>query len=121
MVEVHKSLMRGRKSVTILDTPYGFQSNAVKPPDASRVRRLQQVEIGTGIAFFAFYAWGVYDAIRHHKSRQQVQGDDSLIPPELLDPTKAKKPPPRTSVRDRLQIGPMVTPGGVGIGIGWEN
>ena len=100
---------------------YGFQSNAVNPPDAPRVRRLQQVEIGTGIAFFAFYAWGVYDAIRHHKSRQQVQGDDSLIPPELLDPTKAKTSPPRTSVRDRLQIGPMVTPGGVGIGIGWEN
>jgi tetratricopeptide (TPR) repeat protein len=100
---------------------YGFESNAVPLTNGPRVRRLQQVEIGTGIAFFAFYAWGVYDAIRHHKSRQQVQGDDSLIPPELLDPTKAKKPPPKTSLRDRLRIGPMVTPTGVGIGIGWEN
>lgn len=100
---------------------YGFQSNAVPLTSGPAVRRLQQIEIGTGLGFFAFYAWGVYDAIRHHKARQQVQGDDSLIPPELLDPTKAKKPPPRTSLRDRLQIGPMVTPSGVGIGIGWEN
>ena len=100
---------------------YGFESNAVPLVEGPRVRRLQQVEIGTGIAFFAFYAWGVYDAIRHHKARQQVQGDDSLIPKELLDPTKAKKPPPKTSLLDRLQLSPMVTPDGVGIGIGWEN
>jgi len=98
---------------------YGFESNAVPITSGPAVRRLQQIEIGTGLGFFAFYAWGVYDAIRHHKARQQVQGDDSLIPPELLNPGKAK--PPKTSLLDRLQIGPMVTPGGVGIGIGWEN
>lgn len=101
---------------------YGFQSNAVPLKQGPLVRRLQQVEIGTGIGFFAFYAWGVYDAIRHHKARQQVQGDDSLIPQELLDPTKAKKPPPaKTSLLDRLQLSPMVTPESVGVGIGWEN
>lgn len=101
---------------------YGFQSNAVPLTSGPTVRRLQQIEIGTGIGFFAFYAWGVYDAIRHHKARQQVEGDDSLIPPELLDPSKAKKPPPKkTSFRDRLQLGPMLTPQGFGIGIGWEN
>lgn len=101
---------------------YGFQSNAVPLTEGPRVRRLQQVEIGTGIGFFAFYAWGVFDAIRHHKARHQVEGDDSLIPQELLDPTKAKKPPPKkTSLLDRLQLSPMVTPDSVGIGIGWEN
>ncbi len=100
---------------------YGFEAH-VPLTSGPAVRRLQQIEIGTGIAFFAFYAWGVYDAIRHHKARQQVEGDDSLIPAELLDPTKAKKPPPnKTSLRDRLRIGPMVTPESVGIGIGWEN
>ncbi len=100
---------------------YGFDSNAVPRTKGPQVRRLQQVEIGTGVAFFAFYAWGVFDAIRHHKSRQQVQGDDSLIPPELLDPSKANQSPPKTSLRDRLRISPMVTPDGVGIGLGWEN
>ena len=99
---------------------YGFRSNAVKLTDANRVLLLQRIEIGTGIAFFGFYAWGVYDAIRHHKSRQLVQGDDSLIPPEILNPTK-NKPAGRTSLLDRMRFSPMVTPDSVGIGIGWEN
>jgi tetratricopeptide (TPR) repeat protein len=98
---------------------YGFVSNAVPITSGPAVRRLQQIEIGTGIAFFGFYAWSVYDAIRHHKARQQVQGDDSLIPKELLDPTPTK--PGKTSLLERLQIGPMITPTGAGIGIGWEN
>ena len=101
---------------------YGFTSNAVDITDGPRVRRLQQIEIGTGIAFLGLYAWSTVDAIRHHKARTQLQGDDSLIPKELLDPTKTKKPPPqKTSLLDRLQLSPMVTPDGVGIGIGWEN
>lgn len=95
---------------------YGFESNAVKLTDANRVLFLQRVEIGTGIAFFGFYAWGVYDAIRHHKSRQLVQGDDSLIPPEILNPTKSK--PAKTS---SLRFAPMITHDSVGIGLGWEN
>ncbi len=102
---------------------YGFQSNAVPLKEGPQVRHLQQVEIGTGIGFFVFYAWGVYDAIRHHKARRQLQGDDSLIPTNLLDPTKPKPAPPpsKTSLLDRLQLSPMVTPDSVGIGIGWEN
>lgn len=103
---------------------YGFRSNGVKLTDANRVLLLQRIEIGTGIAFFGFYAFGVYDAIRHHKSRQLVQGDDSLIPPEILNPTKGKPAPgPRagTSLLDRMRFTPMVTPDSVGIGIGWEN
>ena len=99
---------------------YGFESNAVKLGDANRVLLLQRIEIGTGIAFFGFYAWGVYDAIRHHHSRQLVQGDDSLIPPEILNPTKTK-PAGKTSLLDRMRFSPMVTPDSVGIGIGWEN
>jgi hypothetical protein len=81
--------------------------------DGPRVRRLQQIEIGTGIGFFALYAWGVYDAIRHYKPRRQIQGDDSLIPPEILNPTKTK----RTS----FHIAPMLSPDGVGVGLGWES
>lgn len=99
---------------------YGFESNAVKLTDANRVLLLQRIEIGTGIAFFGLYAFGVYDAIRHHKSRQLVQGDDSLIPPEILNPTKTR-PAGKTSLLDRMRLAPMVTPDSVGIGIGWEN
>lgn len=102
---------------------YGFQSNAVDIAEGPRVRRLQQIEIGTGIGFFAFYAFGVYDAIRHHKPRRQLQGDDSLIPEDLRDPSK-KPPPPKkndTSLLDRVKLSPMLTPESVGIGIGWEN
>ena len=96
---------------------YGFVSNAVPITSGPAVRRLQEVEIGTGLAFFGFYAWSVYDAIRHYKPRQQIQGDDSLIPSEIRNPTKTGK----TSLLERLQIGPMITPTGAGIGIGWEN
>jgi tetratricopeptide (TPR) repeat protein len=99
---------------------YGFKSTSVPVTDGPRVRRLQQVQIGTGVAFLGLYAWGVFDAIRHHKPRQQIQGDDSLIPPDLLDPTK-RPAPKKTSLRDRLQLAPMVTHDSVGIGIGWEN
>ena len=55
----------------------------------------------------------MFDAIRHHKPRQQVLGDDSLIPPELLVPPR----PAKTSLR----LTPMFGDGSVGIGLGWEN
>ncbi len=92
---------------------YGLSSSQVPLLDGPRVRQLQQLEIGTGIAFFALYGWG-------------VKGDDSLVPPGLLDepsqPARKKPPPPKkTSLRDRLRIGPMITPTGAGIGLGWEN
>ncbi|HVK88307.1 MAG TPA: tetratricopeptide repeat protein [Kofleriaceae bacterium] len=98
---------------------YGFESTAVDPADAKFVRRLQQVQIGAGVAFVALYAWGVYDSIRHHQPRRQVKGDDSLIPDDLKQPAK------RTSFRDRLRLTPMMNtelgPPTVGLGIGWEN
>ncbi len=99
---------------------YGFENNDVDRLEGPRVRLLQQIQIGSAIAFYGFYAWGVFDAIRHHKPRQQVQGDDSLIPKDLLEPTK-KPAPKKTSFRDRIRLSPLFTPDGVGIGIGWEN
>lgn len=99
---------------------YGFKSTSVPVADGPSVRRLQQIQIGTGVAFLGFYAWGVFDAIRHHKPRQQVEGDDSLIPADLLDSTK-RPPPKKTSFRDRLKLAPMFTHDSVGLGIGWEN
>ncbi len=99
---------------------YGFKNTDVPLLEGPRVRQLQQVTIASGIGFYALYAFGVFDAIRHHKPRQQVQGDDSLIPKDLLEPTQ-KPAPKQTSFRERLKLSPMFTPQSVGIGIGWEN
>lgn len=100
---------------------YGFNA-AVPLRDAPGVRTLEQVEIGTGVAFFAIYAWGVVDALLHYKPRVQIEGDDSLLPPLPDAPPEAKKPrPARTSILDRLHVAPMLAPSGAGIGLLWEN
>jgi len=99
---------------------YGFENSDVPLVDGPSVRRLQQIQIGSAIAFYGFYAWGVFDAIRHHKPRQQIQGDDSLIPKDLLEPSKTPAPK-KTSFRDQIRVSPIFTPDSVGIGIGWEN
>jgi hypothetical protein len=41
---------------------YGL-SGMVPVDEADRVRTLQRIEIGTGLAFLALYAWGVIDAV----------------------------------------------------------
>ena len=102
-----------------LATKYGLVAK-VPISEGPRIRQLQQIEIGTGVAFLGLYAWGVVDSLLHHTPRQQIQGDDSLVPRDLLDVDKPK-PSPKTSLRDRIHFGPMITPSGVGIGIGWEN
>lgn len=99
---------------------YGL--NATVPPlDGPRVRQMQQIEIGAGIAFFAIYGWGVVDALLHYKPSVQIEGDDTLLPPlrDLPDPTK--KRPKKTSLRDRMHLRPMISPDTAGIGLSWEN
>jgi tetratricopeptide (TPR) repeat protein len=101
---------------------YGIRSDKVLPEDGPRVRRLQQIEIGTGVAFLGLYVLGVIDAHRHYTRQTRAEIDESVLPPWLQDPTK--KPavkPQKTSLFQRLQIAPMITSDGVGIGIGWEN
>lgn len=98
---------------------YGIVAN-VPPSDGPGVHQLEQVEIGAGVAFWALYTWGVVDSLLHYKPRVQIEGDDSLLPP-LTEPPDAKKPRPKTSLRDRLHLAPMLTPHGGGIGLTWEN
>jgi len=89
------------------------------------VRALQQAEIGTGIAFLGLWVWSAIDAYRHYKPSTQVELDESLLPPELrgLDgpPPPAKRPPPKKPTSLLEHITPIITPTGVGIGLGWEN
>lgn len=101
---------------------YGLNAQ-VPVLDGPGVRRLQQVEIGTGIVFFAIYAWGVVDSLLHYKPRVQIEGDDTLLPSlRDLPADRPRKPPPKkTSVLDRLHVTPMIAPDGGGIGLSWEN
>lgn len=84
--------------------------------DGPRVRLLQQIEIGTGVAFLGIYAFGVVDALINYQPHARIQGADDLI--EDLAPSPPKK---KTALRDRLRLGPMITPTGVGIGLSLEN
>ena len=102
-----------------LASKYGLSSSSVPVDEGPGVRRLQQLEIATGIAFFGFYAWGVVDSLLNYKPRQRVEGEDSLLPPELRD----GKPPSKqkTSLRDRLRVHPVLVPdGGAGVGLSLE-
>jgi len=84
--------------------------------DGPSVRRLQQIEIGTGAAFFAIYAWSVVDALRNYKPREEIAVD-----PALLEELQPKPAPKQTSLRDRIHFGPVLLPGGAGIGLSLEN
>jgi tetratricopeptide (TPR) repeat protein len=99
-----------------LVSQYGYNGR-VPPEDASNVRLLQQMEIGAGAAFWVLYSWGVVDALLHYKPRAQIQGDDSLLPEDLRD---LEKPKSKKSVSPRSWIGPLATPGGLGLGMGTE-
>jgi tetratricopeptide (TPR) repeat protein len=99
---------------------YGIRSDRVPPDAGPRVLRLQQIEVGTGIAFLGLYVLGVIDAHRYYQPQTRTEIDESVLPPELQDPAKRAKPK-KTSLRERLMITPMFTPDSVGIGIGWEN
>jgi tetratricopeptide (TPR) repeat protein len=103
-----------------LSGKYGLVATDVPKEDGPGVRQLQQIEIGAGVAFYAIYAWGVVDALLHYKPTVQIEGDDTLLRDLPLDKPKPK-PPKKTSARDRLHLGPMITPGGAGIGLTWEN
>ncbi|MEO7734420.1 MAG: tetratricopeptide repeat protein [Kofleriaceae bacterium] len=98
---------------------YGLNAS-VPPMDGLGVRQMQQIEIGTGIAFFAIYGWGVVDALLHYKPSVQIEGDDTLLP-QLRDPPDPTKKPKKTALRDRMHLRPMISPDSAGVGLSWEN
>lgn len=110
-----------------LASKYGLVSSSVPVGEAGTVRRLQQLEVATGIAFLGFYAWGVVDSLVNYKPRQRVEGEDSLLPPELREPRDPGAPPRRgpaprkTSLLDRVHVHPVLVPsGGAGVGLSLE-
>jgi hypothetical protein len=86
---------------------------------AQDIRTLQEIEVGSGIAFLGIYAFGVYDAIRNYHPQVKRKLDEKMLPPELrdLDKPKTKPVPKKTS----WHLTPILTPNGAGVGVGWEN
>lgn len=105
---------------TYLVNKYGIRSDQVPLDDGPRVRRLQQIEIGAGIAFWGLYLWSVVDAVRYWEPKKRIEGDDDLLR-EIRDDLTKQKPPPKKAFYERLRLSPMVTSDGVGIGISWED
>lgn len=91
---------------------YGLEAK-VPLEDAASIRRLQQIEVVSGAAFFAIYGYSIIDGILNFKPRVQIDVD-----PQLREELK-KKTPKKTS--SRLRFGPVLLPGGAGIGLAWEN
>lgn len=106
-----------------LGLKYGLQAR-VPLQDGPTVRRIQQVEIGTGLAFFALYIISVIDGMVFYQPTTRVKGDDSIRDiiddKQPLPPPTTRPKPKKTSLRDRLKIAPVLMPDGVGIGVGWE-
>ncbi len=90
--------------------------------DGPFVRRLQQIEIGTGIAFLGLYALGVVDSLLNYKATVQVEADQDVL--DLLDSSRPRAParpkPPR-SLRERIHVGPVLLESGAGLGISLED
>lgn len=94
---------------------YGF-GGEVPDDDNAFVRRLEAIQIGAGIACLGLMAWGIFDSIRHYQPSVQRKPDESLLPPELRrkpEPARAKPRP----VATRLELSPLVHPGGAGLGV----
>lgn len=101
-----------------LTDKYGINCpKCVATADAPSVLRLQQIEVVSAGAFFLIYGASILHALYHYQPQTDLKGDPSLLPPDLRTVEPAKK----TSFRDRIHVGPILTPSGVGIGIGWEN
>lgn len=104
---------------------YGLNARVSREQGIS-VLRLQRIEVGSGIAFFALYVGGVVDSLLNYKPRVQTEADETFLPPELKQPSGPARPPKKTSLRDRIHLTPLVAPTaegsiGLGLGIGWEN
>jgi len=93
---------------------YGLEAK-VPLEDGPGIRRLQQIEVATGAAFFGLYAWSVVDGLLNFKPRVQTDVD-----PALLEELK-KTAPKKSAATSRIHFGPMLLPGGAGVGLSWEN
>ncbi len=61
-----------------------YPDGRVPPDEAQRVHRLQEVELGTGIAFFGLAAWGIIDSLAHYAPEVEIRDTDVTLVPALV-------------------------------------
>ncbi len=87
---------------------YGF-GGAVPRGDVATVRRMQEVQVATGIACLGVMAWGIVDSLLNYEPKQQIDADPSLIPASAVESTSLAP-----------SLVPLPTPGGLGVGAHWR-
>lgn len=88
---------------------YGY-NGTVPEDEVSTVRRLQQIQVSTGLACLALMVGGIIDSLIHYESSTRRPADESLLPANL----KPRKPGASSS----WTVAPW--PSGSGVGISWE-
>jgi hypothetical protein len=99
----------------LVQTYGGITGGKVPSEDADTVLRLQEIEIGAGVACLGLMAWGVVDSLAHYKASVARKPDESALPPELRKKLKPPPAPPPTS----FLLAPTPLPGGAGLALGW--
>jgi hypothetical protein len=109
-----------------LAATYGFNGTVPKD-DADFVRRLEKVEIGTGIACLGLIAYGVVDSLLNYQPSVQRKADESLLPPELRRKSEPPAPAPRAPKLEperpapiTFRLLPTPMPGGAGLALYFE-
>jgi tetratricopeptide (TPR) repeat protein len=96
---------------------FGF-GGQVPLEDASLVRRMQQIQITTGLSALGIMAWGIVDALINYEPTTQLKADESFLP------TDFNKPLPKNETKGEsdssLQLVPIVGPHGGGLGLSLE-
>ncbi len=97
---------------------YGF-GGKVPRDEAGTVRRMQQIQIGAGIACLGFMAWGIVDSLMHYQGDTQRKADESDLPEDFRlrpRPHGDRKAPAHHSLR----LVPTIAPGAVSLGLSLE-
>lgn len=91
---------------------YGF-NGVVPDEDADAVRRMQQIQVATGVACLLLMGAGIADALIYYKSVARRPADESLLPDDF------KITPPKKQ-GSTLKILPAPAPSGAGVVMSWE-
>ena len=104
---------------------FGF-GGQVPRDEASLVRRMQQVQIGTGLVALGLMAWGIVDALVNYEPTTQLKADESFLPADFnkalpedkTDSEGATGKAPSSSLQ--LHIVPLVSPQAGGLTLSLE-
>ena len=105
---------------------YGFNGKVPKD-DANFVRRLEEIEIGTGIACLGLVAYGIVDSLLNYRPSVQRKADESNLPPELrrkpepsTPPRRGPTPKPEGPEPITFRLVPTPLPSGGGVALYFE-